>query len=82
MTDHYQLKETIIWGVRTRDPLLIWEGHSQVMIIKRCFSLLPSRKVSKTCSRQREQLDHASFRWGKLVPLVMDETVRKCFRGD
>lgn len=65
MTDHYWLKEAIILGVHTKASLLIWEGHTQVTIIKHCFSLLRSRKVSKKLKQATEQLDHASFKWEK-----------------
>lgn len=82
MTDHYWLKEVIILGVHTRDFLLIWEGHVQVTIIKHCFSLLVPERLARSSSRQKEQLDHASFKWEKLVSLIMDEPVRKYFRKD
>lgn len=69
MTDHYWLKEAIILGVHTKDPLLIWEGHAQVTIIKHCFSLLGSRKVSKKLQQAKRTAGSCIFQMGKACAL-------------
>lgn len=65
MTDHYWLKEAIILGVHTKDSFLIWERLAQDMIIKHCFSLLNSRKVSKKLQQEKRTAGSCIFQMRK-----------------
>lgn len=69
MTDHYWLKKAIILGVHTKDPLLVWEGHVQVTIVKHYFSLFSSRKTNKKLRQTKRTAGSCIFQMGKTCTL-------------